>query len=872
MRNSMGGGDVLMLSSVMADDLNMKFLHLENKGIGGFSDICFCIIVFPTKAKLARTLSHGASVEPEGYSPWIPLLLHVLKAPKTRCTEVKIEYDLMHMSQPSKCIHGSQNGSYDQNCLLTGPMRHQVSIFALPKLQDTLLLCFFNLQALIISSYKELIEPTPGLEIQRQRCATEEQEQPRNHYSLQSLLYSQPTTLPDFKPLVSPSLALPTPKMIIAPASEINQQVTPAIAKRELFNLRQCLSEEQVKKPSTNREDKKHPQKGNCSKISRLLDIRRSRKGASRGTEGGRLENEADSDLLSDTRSSHSPWGAPVLFKKKDGSFRMCIDYREFHKLTTKNLPMIDDLFDQLQGSRYFSKIDLQSGYRQLRVHEEDIPKTVFRTWYGHFEFTIMPFGLTNAPAVFMNLMNWVCKPYLDKFVIVFIDDILIYSRSKEEYEVHLKHGVNNNDIHVDSSYYRCFIVNFSKIAKPHASLTRKNRKYEWGREQKEAFQTLKDNLCNEPILSLPNGPEDFVVYYDTSNQGLGCVLMQKCKVIAYASRQLKIHKKNYTTHYLESGAVVFALKTWRHYLYGTKSVIYTDHKSLQHIFDQKELNMRQRRWIELFSDFDSEICYHPRKANVVAEALSEASKVENATAEMLHGLDQLMEMKEDGVDRLTKSAHFLTIREDYKMEKLARLYIDEIVAGHGVPVSIISDRDGIFTSTFLANITESLRDTIGYEYGLSTSDGWTKSPILWAEIRESRFIGPELVQETNDKVVLIKEKLKAPIDCQKSYADNRRKPLEFEVGDQVLLKVSPWKGVIHFGKKGKLAPSASGLDDYAYSVLVMVPGMDRRDTPILCLCGTFWVSLVANSASANLSPNVKLSEHLEEIEVRKLD
>ncbi|GJX65600.1 retrotransposon protein, putative, ty3-gypsy subclass [Tanacetum coccineum] len=209
-------------------------------------------------------------------------------------------------------------------------------------------------------------------------------------------------------------------------------------------------------------------------------------------------------------------------------------------------------------------EIDLLSGYRQLRVYEEDILKTAFRTRYGHFESTVMPFGLTNAPAVFMELMNRVCKPYLNKFVIVFIDDILIYSKYKEEYE--------------------------------------KNQKYEWGKEQEEAFQTLKDNLCNAPIFSLPGGSEEFV--------------------------QLKSHEKNYTTYDLELGAVIFALKTWRHYLYETKSVIYTDHKSLQHIFDQKELNMRQRRWIELFSDFDSEIRYHPRKANVVADALSRTERV----------------------------------------------------------------------------------------------------------------------------------------------------------------------------------------------------------------------------------------------------
>ncbi|GJT55336.1 putative reverse transcriptase domain-containing protein [Tanacetum coccineum] len=338
-------------------------------------------------------------------------------------------------------------------------------------------------------------------------------------------------------------------------------------------------------------------------------------------------------------RPSHSPWGAPVLFvKKKDGAMRMCIDYRELNKLTIKNrypLPRIDDLFDQLQGACCFSKIDLRSGYHQLRVREEDIPKTAFRTRYGHFEFTVMPFGMTNAPAIFMDLMNRVCKPYLDKFVIVFIDDILIYSKSEEEHEVHLKtildllkkeklyakfskcefwlkevqflgHVVNHDGIHVDPSkvesvknwktpessteirsflglagYYRRFIENFSKIAKPLTLLTQKNKTYVWGDEQEEAFRILKEKLCNAPVLALPDGPDDFVVYCDASKLGFGCVLMQKGKVIAYASRQLKTHEKNYTTHDLELGAVVFALKIWRHYLYGMKSDIYTDHKSL---------------------------------------------------------------------------------------------------------------------------------------------------------------------------------------------------------------------------------------------------------------------------------------------------
>ncbi|GJW43420.1 reverse transcriptase domain-containing protein [Tanacetum coccineum] len=506
-------------------------------------------------------------------------------------------------------------------------------------------------------------------------------------------------------------------------------------------------------------------------------------------------------------------------------------------------LPRIDDLFDQLQGSRYFSKIDLRSGYHQLRVHEEDIPKTAFRTRYGHFEFTVMPFGLTNTPSIFSLDLDDQSKEEHEvhlRLVLELLRKEKLYAKfSKCEFwlqEVHfLSHVVNQNGIHVDPSkievvknwkapttpseiqsflglagYYRRFIANFSKIAKPLTSLTQKNQKYVWGVEQEEAFQTLKNNLCEAPICHFPM---ELKILY--SNQGLGCVLMQRNKVIAYASRQLKIHEKNYTTHDLELGAVVFALKTWRHYLYGTKSVIYTDHKSLQHIFDQKELNMRQRRWIELFSDYECEIRYHPGKANVVADALTqgEAFDQENVLDERLHGLDQQMERKGEkslyfmdriwvllvgggmrtvimdeahksrysvhpGADKmyydlrdmywwpgmkrdiatyvskcltcakvkaehqrpsgllqqpeipewkLTKSAHFLAVREDYSTEKLARLYTDEIVARHGVPVSIISDRDARFNFTSLATFQKTLGTRIGYKPRLSPSDTWTR-------------------------------------------------------------------------------------------------------------------------------------------------
>ncbi|GJX30150.1 putative reverse transcriptase domain-containing protein [Tanacetum coccineum] len=639
------------------------------------------------------------------------------------------------------------------------------------------------------------------------------------------------------------------------------------------------------------------------------------------------------------------------------------------------------------------------------------------------------------------------------------IDLIPGASPSEEEHEVHLKtildllkkeklyaklskyefwlqevqflgHVVNSDNIHVDPS------------------------------KQDEAFQILKEKLCNAPVLALPDGPDDFVVYCDASKQGFGCVLMQRGKVIAYASRQLKIHENNYTTHDLELGAVVFALKIWRHYLYGTKSVIYTDHKSLQYIFDQKELNMRQRRWIELLSDYECEIKYHPGKANVVADALSrkerlkprrvramsitihsglktkileaqsEASKDLKAPAEWLRGLERHFEQRADGeiyffdriwipsigdvrklimdeahtsrysvhpgadkmyydlrdlywwpgmkrdiaeyvsrcltcskikaehqkpsgllqqpeipewkweklamdfitklpksssgydtiwviVDRLTKSAHFLPIREDYKTEKLAKIYVNEIVARHGVPVSIISDRDGRFTS----HLWQALQEALGTRLDMSTAyhpqtDGqsertiqtledmlracvmdfggsWDthlpliefsynnsyhtsikcapfealygrkcRSPVIWTEVGESQLIGPEIVQETTEKIFQIKERLKTARSRQKSYADKRRKPLEFEVGDRVLLKVSPWKGVVRFGKKGKLAPRYVG----PFEIIERVgPVAYRLKLPqeLSCVHDTFHVS---NLKKCLAEPDVQVP--LDEIEI----
>ncbi|GJZ25500.1 putative reverse transcriptase domain-containing protein [Tanacetum coccineum] len=375
------------------------------------------------------------------------------------------------------------------------------------------------------------------------------------------------------------------------------------------------------------------------------------------------LQELSDKDFI---RPSSSPWGAPVLFvKKKDGSFRMCIDYRELNKLTVKNrypLPRIDDLFDQLQGSSIYSKIDLRSGYHQLRVREQDIPKTALEL---------------------VHIWN--------KFVHCFIDDILIYSKNEKEHEEHLKailgllkeeklyakfskcdfwipkvqflgHVIDSRGIHVDpakiesikdwaspktpteirqflglAGYYRRFIEGFSKIAKSMTKLTQKGIKFDWGEKEEDAFQLIKQKLCSAPILALPEGSEDFVVYCDASHKGLGAVLMQREKVIAYAPT-VKVHEKNYTTHDLELGSVVFALKLWRHYLYGTRCTVFTDHKSLQHILDQKDLNMRQRRWLELLK-----LCYGTIRLldlpKQILAAQIEALKPENLEKEDVGGM-----------------------------------------------------------------------------------------------------------------------------------------------------------------------------------------------------------------------------------------
>ncbi|GJV43466.1 putative reverse transcriptase domain-containing protein [Tanacetum coccineum] len=404
-------------------------------------------------------------------------------------------------------------------------------------------------------------------------------------------------------------------------------------------------------------------------------------------------------------RPSSSLWGAPVLFvKKKDGSFRMCIDYRELNKLTVKNrypLPRIDDLFDQLQGSSVYSKIDLRSSYHQLRVREEDIPKTAFRTRYGHYEFQVMPFGLTNAPAVFMDLMNRVCKPYLDKFVIVFIDDILIYSKNKQEHEEHLK-----------------LILELLK---------------------KEEFA---------PILSLTEGKK-ILLHTAMLQRRVGAVLMLREKGDAYASRQLKIKEKK-----------LILLMIWK---LGAESKVVVDALSRK----ERDQPLRVRA---LVMTIGLEL---PKQ---ILNAQTEARKLENIKNENLEEcLRELIQWK------------------------LARIYPKGGLSRGMNTCFNLCDRDPSYHASIKAAPFEAL-------YGRKC-----RSPVCWTEVGEAQILSPELIQETTEKIVQIKQRMQAARDRQKSYANLKRKPMEFQVGDKVMLKVSPWKGVVHFGKRGKLNPRYVG-------------------------------------------------------------
>nr|GEX14211.1 putative reverse transcriptase domain-containing protein [Tanacetum cinerariifolium] len=548
------------------------------------------------------------------------------------------------------------------------------------------------------------------------------------------------------------------------------------------------------------------------------------------------------------------------------GSFDVSIDGNVLRVLGDKP----EEKARFLMGVKKQEEIVVVRDFPKLRVHEDDIPKTAFRTRYGHFEFTVMLFGLTNAPTIFIDLMNRVCRLYLDKFVIVFIEDILIYSKTQREHVEHLRevqflgHVINGNGIHVDSSkieavknckaprtptkirsflglvgYYLRFIKNFSKVVKSLTILTQKNR------------------------------PEDFVVYCDASGIRLGCMLMQRGMMISYASRRLKIHKNNYTTHDLELGAIVFALKIWRHYLYGTNSVIYTDHKSLQHIFSQKELNMRQCRWIE----FDCEIRYHPSKANVVADALSRKERVKPKRVRAMNMIlqssikDRILEAQKEVVDEFTGFQRGL----DEMIEQMSNgtlYYLDRTwVSLKGDLRTLIMDKAHksklrLSIRGPLACSSNSMQEALGTRLDMSTSyhpqtDGQSEHTIQTLEVmlracildfRRSWDVHLPLVEFLYNNSyhssvrcapfeVLYGRKCHSPImraevgeGQLKSYADMRRKPLKFGVGDYVLLKVSSWKGVVRFEKKRKLTPRFVGHFEIIKKVGPVAYRLDLRE------------------------------------------
>nr|GEX34799.1 putative reverse transcriptase domain-containing protein [Tanacetum cinerariifolium] len=490
------------------------------------------------------------------------------------------------------------------------------------------------------------------------------------------------------------------------------------------------------------------------------------------------LKELSDKSLI---RPSSSPWGAPNRYP----------------------LPRIDDVFDQLQGSSVYSKIDLRSGYHQLRVREEDIPKTTFRTQYGHYEFQVMPFGLTNAPT----------------------------SKDEKEYEEHLRQILKllkKEELY--AKFSKCefwnpkrFIEGFSKIAKPMTKLTQKKVKFQWGNKQEVAFKLLKQKLCSAPILALPEGSEDFIVYCDASIKGLG-----KANVVANA-----LSRKEQEPLRVLSLVMTISLDLPKQILnaqtevrkpeniknedvggmswlpcYGDlrTMIMHKSHKSKYSVHpgsDKMYQDMKKLYWwpnmkadiatyVSKCLTCSKDKAEHQRPSGLLVQPKIPKWKWENITMDFVtklpkssQGYDTIWVI----VDRLTKSVIFTPMRETDHMDKLARMYLKEVITRHGIPVSIICDRD----PSIKAAPFEAL-------YGRKCH-----SPVCWTEVGEAQILGLELIQETTEKIVQLKKRMQAARDRQKSYANLKRKPMEFQVRDKVMLKVSLWKGVVRFGKRGKL-------------------------------------------------------------------
>jgi len=384
---------------------------------------------------------------------------------------------------------------------------------------------------------------------------------------------------------------------------------------------------------------------------------------------------------------STSEFGAPVLFVKKDGSMPMCVDYRALNKLTVRDrypLPHIEVLLNKLHGAKYFTKLDLASGYHQIRIAPEDIPKTAFTTPLGHFEFKVLPFGLTNAPATFQSIMNDIFRSHLGSCVLVYLDDILIFSKTKEEHVRHMDMAfqlLQQHQLHIQpakceffaseveflghtisargiqplhakvtavndwptprnqkelrsflglANFYRRFIASFASIASPLTALTSKEAVYVWGPEQQHAFEALKHALTSAPVLQVPNPAQPYSVFTDASDFGIGATLMQEdpdghLHPVSFDSHRLTSAERNYSTTDREGLAIVSTLKKWRHILHGVPTTVYSDHAPLQFLQRQQNLNSRQARWVDVLAEFgdDLTIKYLKGKENVVADALS---------------------------------------------------------------------------------------------------------------------------------------------------------------------------------------------------------------------------------------------------------
>jgi transposase InsO family protein len=382
--------------------------------------------------------------------------------------------------------------------------------------------------------------------------------------------------------------------------------------------------------------------------------------------------------------ASSSPYGAPVLFvQKKDGSLRMCIDYRQLNKVTVRDrypLPRIDELLDQLAHCTVFSSLDLESGYHQIRIAPEDVDKTAFTTPFGHYQFRVLCFGLTNAPATFQRVMNRIFGPYLGKFVLVYLDDILVMSRTPEEHARHLRlvlgllrqhqlyaklskcefgkarvkflgHVVGGGTVSVDptkvaalrdwplprnmtelrgflglANYFRRFVRDYSRIAAPLTALTSERAAFDfthWGAAEVAAFNRIKHLLTHAPVLALPDLAQPFTIMSDASNLGCGAVLLQNGRPVAYTSRKFTPAECNYTTGEQELLGLIHALKEWRCYVEGTPVTLITDHHPLTHLKTQPDLSRRQVRWMEFLSRFHFDIVYQRGVDNSVADPLS---------------------------------------------------------------------------------------------------------------------------------------------------------------------------------------------------------------------------------------------------------